>query len=187
MPTIRSIIAEYKYTAGLDPAEIDIDIAGIMEDANNDTPFLQGKTMATINAELFTAVGEDEENYSKLKDKYHLVTTIDELRIGRYIRWFVLVQIPSPNDDDGDGGEGVGSGSSGDGADTETETDELVLRKGGFAINIKTVEPNKNKILCKIGRYYITFNFEDTIVFQKLSIPEIMVLEFMNEASLLPS
>jgi hypothetical protein len=122
----------------------------ILNKSKNTNNHLCDKSALSINNELFNLVG-DSIFFNKLKDQYRLINDIEELHIGKYIRWFSL----NINDDN---------------------IEKLKLSNGGFVVNIKLNINNNNIILCKFANRLINIIYEDTIVFQKLSFQEMIIL-----------
>lgn len=153
---INSIISQFKLeNPDIDTDDIQFNIDEILSEAHNTNSHLLGKTLNDLNVELFNAVGKDEVIYEKLKNNYRLVNGINDLHIGKYIRWLSLK--------DDDNGEEI-----------------LILKPGATVVSItesSASNNNKNIILCRIGRYIISVNYDDTIVFQKLTFQELMVLD----------
>jgi hypothetical protein len=153
--SIKNIINSFvQDNPDIDINEININVDDILRDAKDTNLHLRGKTVDQINEELFTAVGNDTTFYDKLKNDYRLVNSIDELHIGKYVRWFIL----------------------------KKNGDEEILKLFTGAVVVKIIPTNNDnhKILCKMGSKYTNFIFENTIVFQKLSLHEIMILEFAD-------
>jgi hypothetical protein len=139
----------------IDTDDIQLNVDELLNDARDTNAHLQGKTLNDVNAELFDAVGQDEAIYEKLKNRYRLVNDINDLHTGKYIRWLSLKV-----DDNGE--------------------DTLILKPGGLVVSITESSEsngNKNQIMCRIGKYIISVKYDDTIVFQKLSFQELMVLD----------
>ena len=150
---IKNIIKSFiKDNPDIDENVINMNIDEIIKDANDTNKHLRNKTINDINNELLNAVGNDEIYYNKLKGEYRLVDDIETLHIGKYIRWFFLLK--------------------------ENNEETLKLMNGGFVVSISPTKNNdgNHKILCKVINKFFSFIFEDTIVFQKLSLQEIMIL-----------
>lgn len=137
---------------------IDLDLNSfineILNKYKNTNNYLNNKNLIDVNNELLYILNNNELFYNKLKNNYRLVNNIQDLYVGKYIRWFILIK--------------------------NNNIENLKLSKGGFVINIKLNYDNNHKILCKIGKNYINIIFENTIVFQKLSLEEIIILELNN-------
>ena len=90
------------------------------------------------------------KEYYKLLKEYRYVDEIDELRYGSYIRWF---NIKDPNA-------------------------TLTLLRGGFIVDIT----NKNgiNILCKNRNKFFTIKMERSVIFQKNTNQEKLLIEILD-------
>ena len=90
------------------------------------------------------------KEYYKLLKEYRYVDEIDELRYGSYIRWF---NIKDPNA-------------------------TLTLLRGGFIVDIT----NKNgiNILCKNRNKFFTIKMERSVIFQKNTSQEKLLIEILD-------
>ena len=88
--------------------------------------------------------------YHKLLTKYRYIDEIDELRYGSYIRWF---NIKDPNA-------------------------TLTLLRGGFIADIT----NKNgiNILCKNRNKFFTIKMDRSVIFQKNTIQEKLLIQILD-------
>jgi hypothetical protein len=90
------------------------------------------------------------KEYYKLLKEYRYVDEIDELRYGSYIRWF---NIKDPHA-------------------------TLTLLRGGFIVDIT----NKNgiNILCKNRNKFFTIKMEQSVIFQKNTSQEKLLIEILD-------
>jgi hypothetical protein len=157
---IKSFINE---NPDIDKDEIKLNVNEIMVDAINSNKHLYNKTVDEINAELFEGVYNDDFFYQKMKNNYRIINNVDELHNGKYIRWFKF---------------------------SKTEVDEnneakLVLSNGGIfngydkiAETVPSPVISRHRIKCRIHNFFHSFIFEETIVFQKLALQELIMLQF---------
>ena len=89
--------------------------------------------------------------YHKLLSKYRYVDEIDELKYGSYIRWFNLKKIES-----------------------------LELLKGGFIVDIKKNKMNEIVILCKNYGRFFSLKMNETIIFQKNTKQEELLIGILD-------
>jgi hypothetical protein len=151
---LRNVIKSFlNNNPDIDPMDSLINLDEIIKDATNTNSSLLGKSMKDINTEIYNEVGGIEELYNKLKDNYYLITDINDLRSNRFIRWLKIVK-------------------------DENNEETLQLTNGGFFVKlIKNRNNNQYKALCKFNRgIFFSFYFDDTIVFQKISPVEKMIL-----------
>ena len=96
---------------------------------------------------------EELKQYHKLLNNYRYIDEIDELKFGSYIRWFKLKEIES-----------------------------LSLLKGGFIVDIKQ---NKNNIviLCKNYGRFFSLKMNETIIFQKNTKQEELLIKILDHLS----
>ena len=153
---VRNIINSFiEDNPNIDKDEINININQILCESRNKNVHLYNKSINDINEELINAVHYNETFYDKLKNEYRLIDNIYDLHIGKYVRWFIL-------------------------QNKNTIDQTVKLSNGGFVININKNHNNNHRVLCKSGKIFINFIYEDTIVFQKLSLQEILILQFAN-------
>jgi hypothetical protein len=132
-------------------SESNLDIESILKNANLSTaPYLEGKTIDTIHADIFHALsdlegmtpGHLEESCRKLAG-YRYIEKLCDLEPGKGVRWM--------------------------------RKDSLKLTNGGILIRIEFGE-KQVKILCKNHNYFIRYAFDDCLSFQKLSVEEQIIL-----------
>ena len=94
---------------------------------------------------------EELKTYQKLLKEYRYIDEIDELKYGSYIRWFKL-------------------------KDVET----LSLLKGGFIVDIKKNKNNEIVILCKNYGRLFSLKMNETIIFQKNTKQEELLISILD-------
>jgi len=128
-----------------------IDIEEIMRHIETND-YLRGKTADSICEDIANALHrvpqERKERFCKKLLGYRLIENMCDIRAGRFTRWISL-----------------------DGSD-----DTPILQSGGMAINIKIEDDVQ--IVCKTfgRRGFVTCRFNNSIVFQKLSEEESLIL-----------
>lgn len=122
------------------------------------TSFISGKNMGWIQDEISVAldcymVGNggfeiDTESIKQQLEGYHALKKIEDIVIGRYIRWLMI-----------------------------SKNGLMKLSNGGFVVGIKENMNGEMNILCRNGiRNFIQCRFELDKIFQQLSKEEMMVL-----------
>lgn len=116
---------------------------------------IAGKTIDFITQEIEEVLDQyemEEETMKKWLDKLHgysVLSSIDDLIYGRYLRWVTY--------------DNIG---------------EFKLSYGGIALSVRESNNGKGKqILCRTPfQSFFYCNFDETVVFQQLSKDEMMVL-----------
>ena len=91
------------------------------------------------------------KHYKEILNEYRYVDEVDELRIGSYIRYFVL----KDNDDD------------------------LVLTRGGFIVDIQASKENII-ILCKNNGIFWKIKINNCVIFQKNTKQEEVLIKILD-------
>ena len=103
--------------------------------------------------DILKQILDDDElsHYKKILNDYRYVDEVDELRIGSYIRYFVL------NDKD----------------------DELKLARGGFIVDIQASKENII-ILCKNKGIFWKIKINNCVIFQKNTKQEEVLIKILD-------
>lgn len=123
-----------------------IDLQKLLENANRDSLYLEGKTMKDILQEIYDSLlifsEENREKYYTQLEGYRYIEKVCDLRLGIYTKCLSI---------------------------------ENKTGKGGILVKVDVYE-DKISLLCKNGCYFQRHSFNDSIIFQKLSLEEKMVL-----------
>ena len=126
-----------------------------LDNDNNDT--IMGLTSQRIKADKNDILqrlqlqGEDLKKYHKKLKLYRYCSKIDEIRYGFYIRW-----IPLKN------------------------PDNIYLTNGGIICDMKVIK-NRLHIVCKNNyNQLMQISFDESIIFQKLSHQELVILDILD-------
>jgi hypothetical protein len=180
MKKFKQIIDSFiKENSDIDPNEININVNEIMNDAANSNEHLYNKTINELNAEIFEAVGQDNYFYEKLKNNYRLINDIEDLHIGKYIRWFKFSK--TEVDENNEPKLVLSNGAIFIGFETIISDDSSDDGDDGDSIDTKNESSTilkQHRVKCRIRNFSYSFLFEDTIIFQKLSMQELIVLQF---------
>jgi hypothetical protein len=134
---------------------IDIDkLLAKIENENNN--YLENKTLSELSKDIFEAIRElnvSEDlaiNFCNRLSGYRYVERICDLRNGKLMRWIKRT--------------------------TETQINNKSLTNGGILMNIK-IENSGVQLLCKNNtNRFFNINFDDCLVFQKLTMEEQLIL-----------
>ena len=133
-----------------DPTLSTVDIEKIMSQIENND-YLKDKTSDSICEDVVASLGELsndlKEQFCKKLVGYRHIENICDLRMGRFTRWIPLDPSKIP-----------------------------VLQSGGMAVNVKIEDDVQ--IVCKTysRRGFLTCRFNESIVFQKMSEEENLIL-----------
>ena len=149
-------IAELMEEARKDPNVLSsMDIEELLENAKDlDEENLEGKTMSDFMQEIHSVLSEVyldreteiKEMCDKLKD-YRYIERICDLRPGRHIKWINM----------------------------NSQGTSLKLTKGGTVIKVEILD-NKTTVLCRNFRFFTRCVLDNSLVFQKFTIEEQLLL-----------
>jgi hypothetical protein len=146
-------IQSFLETARKDPTlDSRIDIEALLETADAD--FLEGKTLKSMNKDVYDSLTEHstdvsiQSHFQKLLD-YRFVEEIYQIHRGKHVRW---IRLSNPSK----------------------------LMVGGIVVDVRFVDDGVN-ILCRLpsGRF-VQYRFDQCLTYQKLTEDELMIL-MLNE------
>lgn len=148
-----------KENSNISPEELEDWIKEIGDSAENKYKHIENKSLNDIRTEIQTILCshyrsseyETFEKYvEKLKD-YRLVNGLEELHVGKHVRWINIFR--------------------------NKTKDTPKLYTGGIVVNINKKENDeKTTITCKNNHLFVKYKFESCYTFQKLSAEEYIVL-----------
>lgn len=121
---------------------------------------LEGQTLESISAAIRTSFARCNGDidvdgiYSKLAG-YRYIDELYQLQRGKHVRW---IRIPSINR-----------------VVNTLENTQLTLTIGGIVVDIKIMDTGVH-VLCKNGKRYIQYKFDECLTYQKLTTDELMIL-----------
>jgi len=133
-----------------------LDIEKLLENIENEkNNYLDGKTMLSINNEIYEKINELENcDHKEICNKligYRYVDELHELHKGKHVRWIRLYKDSS-------------------------KIDDIKLTNGGIVTDIKFMN-NGTHVLCMNSmRRFIQYKFDECLTFQKLSVEEQLIL-----------
>lgn len=133
-----------------------LDIEKLLENIENEkNNYLDGKTMKSINDEIFEKTNQLENcEHNEICNKligYRYVDELHELHKGKHVRWIRLYK-------------------------DATQINDIKLTNGGIVTDIKFMN-NGTHVLCMNSmRRFIQYKFDECLTFQKLSIDEQLIL-----------
>jgi hypothetical protein len=150
-----------KENSNISSEELEKWVKEIGDSAENKYTHIENKTIANIRTEielslssLFYSTTEEYDTYVKYLDKlkgYRRVNGLDELHVGKHVRWINIFR--------------------------NKTKDTPKLYTGGIVVQIdKKENDEKTTITCKNHNHFVKYKFESCHTFQKLSAEEYIVL-----------
>ena len=121
---------------------------------------LEGQTLESISADIRASFSrcngeiDVDDIYSKLAG-YRYIDELYQLQRGKHVRW---IRIPSTNR-----------------VLHTLENTQPTLTVGGIVVDIKIMDTGVH-VLCKNGKRYIQYKFDECLTYQKLTTDELMIL-----------
>jgi hypothetical protein len=163
---MKRFIRELAYVHGISrSSEINIDT--LLSNSNTSTlellpEHLEGQTLESIRTAIHTSLLTVYTNknidlnaiHTKLAD-YRYVDELYQLQRGKHVRW---IRIPRNTN-----------------VINIPENTTPPLTNGGIVVDIK-IQDTGVHVLCKNGKRYIQYKFDDCLTYQKLSTDELLIL-----------
>lgn len=135
---------------------MDKELDNIVEDIHKyKLEHLDSKIIKKLKYDILKKVTETKSELShfyKLLNEYRYIDEVDEFRLGSYIRFFNL---------------------------KKAETNSLELMRGGFICDLKTTK-NDILIVCKNGIRFFNIKMNESIIFQKNTKQEKILIEIID-------